>query len=100
MTSAAQGNNRMDRKIILDYATVQSMIATAIANERQLIAAALARLLAEERQEAMSATRDELHMLKIEIANLRNEAATLREALALERSSRSVPDAAISRRVN
>jgi predicted P-loop ATPase len=74
---------------VFDYATVQSMIEAAIANERRMLCESLGeevgRLLAEERREAMRATRDELHMLKLEIAKLATESATLREALANER---------------
>jgi hypothetical protein len=76
-------------KPVFDYATVQSMIEAAIANERRMLCESLGeevgRLLAEERREAMRATRDELHMLKLEIAKLATESATLREALANER---------------
>jgi hypothetical protein len=79
----------LSTKPVFDYATVQSMIEAAIANERRMLCESLGeevgRLLAEERREAMRATRDELHMLKLEIAKLATESATLREALANER---------------
>jgi hypothetical protein len=87
-----------------DWSDVQLMVDAAIAHERRLLCESLGdevgRLLAEERQETSRVMRNEIRELKIEIAKLNNEAATLREALALERSAVDPTTPAISRRVN
>jgi hypothetical protein len=83
-------------------ARVQSMIDTAIANERKLMATALGeevgKLLAEQRTATMSAHLDEIRELKVEIAKLGHQTATLREMLTLERDL--TDPKTIPRRVN
>ncbi len=66
----------------------------------ETVGTAVGELLNEERVIVMREVRDELTSLKLECAKLATEAATLREALAVDRARVVDMPSPLSRRVN
>ncbi len=87
-----------------DWSAFDDRIQAAIEAERLLmcetVGTAVGELLNEERVIVMREVRDELTSLKLECAKLATEAATLREALAVDRARVVDMPSPLSRRVN